>query len=453
MNIAIILAGGNGTRIGGELPKQFLKIAGKMVIEHTIDVFEKHNLIDEIVIVTISEYLYLIEEICLKNHFKKVVKILKGGTTRNASSLVAINSYDGDHNIIFHDAVRPLVTPRIITDCIHSLKKYSCVDVAVPSTDTIIKVSNDKIEEIPNRNFLMNGQTPQGFKLNIIKKAYKIALKDPNLIATDDCSIVLKYLPLETIHVIKGEYFNIKLTHKDDLVILNKLFQQKSISLDNDFKFPILNNKVAIVIGGNYGIGSSIVSFLKNMDCKVYSFSRQTTKTDISNINDIKKALSYVYNKEKKINFIINTAGVLHKQSLFNMEYSKIQNLVSVNLLGSVFLAKESYKYLRRSKGCLLFFTSSSYTRGRSLYSIYSATKAAIVNLTQALSEEWLDDRIRVNCISPQRTATPMRLNNFGIEPPDSLLSPEEVAIVAVKVLCSNLSGEVIDVNFNKNDT
>lgn len=450
MNIAVILAAGNGSRMGSVgLPKQFWKIAGKMVIEHTILVFENHQLIDEIVIVTQSQFFNLIEEICIKNHFKKVKRILEGGRERYHSSLAAIQCYEENHNILFHDAVRPLLTARIITDCVIALKKYSCVDVAVPAVDTIIKIKGNEIEEVPNREFLMNGQTPQGFKLNVIKKAYEIALKDSKLKATDDCGIVLKYLPDEKINVIKGEYFNVKLTHKDDLIILEKLFQQKSIEFNKLKDLPKLNKKVAVVIGGNYGIGSSIVSLLNQANCKVYSFSRKSTETDISNIEDIRKALFFVYQKEKKINFIVNTAGLLQKQSLNNMCNSDIEELVKVNLLGSIYLSKESYKYLKRTKGSLLLFTSSSYTRGRSMYSIYSATKAAIVNLVQALSEEWLHDGIKVNCINPERTETPMRFKNFGIEDPNSLLSPLEVARVSVQTLCSPVSGEVIDVKKN----
>lgn len=234
-NVAVILAGGVGTRMGGTMPKQFFKVSGKTVLEHTISVFDNHPLIDEIAIVVHPNYLEKVEELCCINNFKKVGRILQGGSERYYSSLSAINAYastENDINLIFHDSVRPLVTKRIISDCITMLGKYGAVDVAIPATDTIIKMNlnTHEIEDIPNRQFLYNGQTPQAFKLSVIREAYKRALVDPNFKTTDDCGVVLKYMPDIPIGVVPGEKFNMKLTHKEDLFLLDKLFQLKSVS-------------------------------------------------------------------------------------------------------------------------------------------------------------------------------------------------------------------------------
>ena len=139
-NIAVVLAGGFGQRLGDATPKQFLKLAGKKVIEHTIDVFQNHPLIDEIVVVSNPNYVQEVENILVKNEYSKMKKILKGGKERYHSSLAAINAYEEEVNMIFHDAVRPLVNDRIITDCINALKTYNAVDVAIKTTDTIIQV-------------------------------------------------------------------------------------------------------------------------------------------------------------------------------------------------------------------------------------------------------------------------------------------------------------------------
>ena len=101
---------------------------------------------------------------------------------------------------------------------------------------------------------------------------------------------------------------------------------------------------------------------------------------------------------------------------------------------------------MKETKGSLIFYTSSSYTRGRALYSIYSSTKAAIVNLVQALAEEWENEKIRINVINPERTATPMRFSNFGKEPEETLLKPEKVAEATLNTLLSDYTGQVIDV-------
>ena len=232
-NIAIILAGGTGQRLGDAIPKQFLKVAGKKVIEHTLDVFQNHPQIDEIAVVSNPAFVNDVENIVIKNSYTKLKRILQGGKERYHSSLAAINAYDGDEefNLIFHDAVRPLVNDRIISDCIQALEKYNAVDVAIKTTDTIIQVNEKEyITGIPVRENLRNGQTPQAFKLSTIKKAYELALQDEDFKTTDDCGVVYRYLPDEPVYIVKGEQFNMKLTYKEDLFLLDKLFQLKSIA-------------------------------------------------------------------------------------------------------------------------------------------------------------------------------------------------------------------------------
>lgn len=128
------------------------------------------------------------------------------------------------------------------------------------------------------------------------------------------------------------------------------------------------------------------------------------------------------------------------------MDYATIQAAVQTNYLGTVNVALEAHPYLKQTEGKLVFFTSSSYTRGRAFYSIYSSTKAAIVNFVQAVAQEWDGDGIKINCINPERTKTPMRQKNFGIEPDDTLLMPERVAEATLRTLASDCTGQVIDV-------
>ncbi len=446
-NVAVILAGGKGVRLGTGRPKQLLKIAGKKVIEHTLDVFESHDQVSEIAIVSNVEFLNDIEEIIKLNCYKKVAKILIGGAERYHSSLAAIQAYDQDVNFIFHDAVRPLVNHRIISDCINALKRYNAVDVAIKTTDTIIQVENNLIQNIPNRNMLYNGQTPQAFKYETIKKAYDLALLDTKFQATDDCGVVKKYLPEEQVYVVAGEQFNMKLTYKEDIFLLDKLFQLRSVLQNNfilsDDEKRYLKGKVLVVFGGSYGIGNDICKICKSAGSMVYSFSR-SNGVDISNVADVQKALREVDEQEGRIDFVVNTAAVLDKQALKNMSYSQIIKSLNVNYFGAVVVCKESYPYLQKSNGAVLLYTSSSYTRGRSLYSLYSSSKAAIVNFVQALSEEWED--VKINCINPERTKTPMRIRNFGNEPEESLLSSVDVAVASVKALFSDKSGQVIDI-------
>jgi 2-C-methyl-D-erythritol 4-phosphate cytidylyltransferase len=232
MNIAVILAGGTGSRLGDSIPKQFLKVAGKTVMEHTVAAFERNGNIDEIAIVIHHSFVQAVEEMVPANEWKKVRKILPGGAARHESSLTAINAYaslPGCH-LIFHDAVRPLVSQRVINDVVEALGQYNAVAVAVPATDTIIQMDDSGrfIQHIPNRNMLQRAQTPQGFKLQTIADAYHIALQDAAFASTDDCGMVVKYLPAEKVFVVRGDESNIKLTYREDTYLLDALLRRKT---------------------------------------------------------------------------------------------------------------------------------------------------------------------------------------------------------------------------------
>ena len=176
-----------------------------------------------------------------------------------------------------------------------------------------------------------------------------------------------------------------------------------------------------------------------------YAFSRRTG-VDVKNAESVRKALEEVHNKHGQIHYVVNTAAIMNLGTIEAREYDSIKEEIEINYLGSVVIAKESYRFLRETKGMLLLFASSSYTRGRELYSIYSSTKAAIVNFAQALANEWSATGTKVNVINPERTDTELRRKNFGYEDSSLLLSPEHVAHISLSVLLSDLNGQVIDV-------
>ena len=447
-NIAVILAGGVGSRLGMTTPKQFYKVAGKMVVEHTIEVFERNRRIDEIAIVSNPMLISDFENIVLRNKWRKVKKILKGGKERYDSSLSAIKAYaKEDVNLIFHDAVRPLVSQRIIDDVIDALHDHKAIDVAIPSADTIIEVDDDYISQIPTRSRLRRGQTPQAFSREVIAEAYDRALGDPAFATTDDCGVVLRYMPEVPVFVVRGEESNMKLTYREDTYMMDKLFQLKNTEPSvAEIPAGAFRGKVAVVFGGSYGIGQNIMEMLRENGAKAHSFSRSGTHTDAGRRDDVAQALAQVNEVEGHIDYVVCTAGVLNKEPLATMDYATIQNAVQTNYMGTVNVALEAYPYLRKTEGKLIFFTSSSYTRGRAFYSIYSSTKAAIVNFVQAVAQEWDGDGIKINCINPERTKTPMRQQNFGIEPDDTLLMPERVAEATLRTLASDCTGQVIDV-------
>jgi 2-C-methyl-D-erythritol 4-phosphate cytidylyltransferase len=456
-NVGVILAGGTGTRVGLSIPKQLIKIAGKTIIEHTIAAFQASPVIDEIVILMAPGHLDPVRAITQGGAYPKVTQIVEGGQTRNESTSRALAALGDDEvNVVFHDAVRPLVSQTIIGDVVAALQTHEAVDTAIASADTIVQVGAEPtpdglsvIEDVLPRHLLRRGQTPQAFRLSVIRRAYELAWQDPDFTATDDCTVVLRYLPDVPIAVVPGHERNMKVTEPIDVYIADKLFQLQSADTpqaltDQEYR-AALAGKTMVVFGGSYGIGGDIAELARGFGATVHSFSRSSTNTHVDRRVDIAAAAEQVLAESDSIDFVVNTAGVLVIEDLADTTEETIFAATEVNYLAPIFIAQEFHRHLAASGGSLLLFTSSSYTRGRGGYSLYSSAKAAVVNLTQALADEWAG-QVRVNCVNPERTGTPMRTKAFGEEPQGTLLSSMEVARQSLDVLVSQQTGHVIDI-------
>ena len=450
--IAVLLAGGMGVRIGLDIPKQLLKVAGKTLLEHTLATLHGHPLVDEVVVMMAPGHLDAVRAIVRDGAYPKVSQILEGGETRNETTQRALAAIgDEESHVLFHDAVRPLLSARIITECFEALADHPAVDVAIPSADTIIEVGPDNtIRNIPPRAALRRGQTPQAFRASVIRRAYALADQDPGFEATDDCTVVLRYLPDEPIWVVRGDERNMKVTDPIDVYLADKLFQlthteaPEGIS-EEDYRAALTGRSV-VVFGGSYGIGADVCRLAEQYGARVFSFSRSSTGTHVERRSDLVAAAEHVLAEAGRIDHVVNTAGLLPRGTLAETSEETVYAATDVNYLAPVFVAQVFHPHLAATGGSLLLYTSSSYTRGRSGYSLYSSAKAATVNLTQALADEWAMDGVRVNCINPERTATPMRTKAFGKEPADSLLDSETVARTSLDVIVSDFTGHVIDV-------
>ncbi len=454
--VAVILASGRGERSGFSRPKQLAKLGGRPLVAHPLERFQSHPDIDEIAIVTNNQCIDEIEGLVRQDRLTKVKKVLLGGAERYESSLSAIRAYEAeakstDLRLLFHDAVRPLVGHGTISDVVAALAHYRAVDTAVGAADTVIFADpvTGTISDIPDRRLVRLGQTPQGFHYDVIKTAYDRALMDPNFRTTDDCGVVLKYLPDERIYVVEGAVTNLKLTYADDLLVIDKFLQsgagRRLNAPSNTMWLSQLSGKVIVIFGGTSGIGASMARLAGAYGAKVHAVGK-STGVDIVDPHSIAQLLMDVAAQGGKIDAVVNAAAILNRQPLANMSLEEVAESINVNILGAVNVAKLSYEYLSASRGHLTFFASSSYTYGRALYSTYSASKAAVVNLTQALADEWADAGIKVNCVNPERARTPMRTKAFGIEPPESLLDPDYVARRALGVLVGSSTGMVYDV-------
>ena len=225
-NIAFILAGGTGSRVGGETPKQFLPLTdGRSVLEHSVDAFECCHFIDEIVIVMHPEWMDETQALIDRNNWRKVRHLISGGSERWESSWNGISLYlkedkkDPDTFYWFHDAARPFVSQDILNHVGEALKSHLAVTVAVPVTDTLYKVESGKssVESMPKRAQYMRAQTPQAFHYLVIGPAYMRAIQKGHIEATDDVGILMKYNPDVEVFIVEGEEANKKITYKADL--------------------------------------------------------------------------------------------------------------------------------------------------------------------------------------------------------------------------------------------
>ena len=234
-NIAVILAGGIGARVGGNTPKQLLPLAdGRSVLEHAVSAFEQSPCIDEVCIVMHPDYIMHAEQMLLANAWQKVRHIIPGGKERWESSVNAIRLLGdrreaiGDEvNLLLHDAARPFVSQGIIARVCEALKEHEAVTVAIPSTDTVYEMVDGRVARIPQRSTIMRAQTPQAFRLELITEAYTKALgvdicdiqacSACHLPATDDCGIVHEHMPEVPIYIVEGEEQNKKITFKEDI--------------------------------------------------------------------------------------------------------------------------------------------------------------------------------------------------------------------------------------------
>ncbi|NQS88892.1 2-C-methyl-D-erythritol 4-phosphate cytidylyltransferase [Patescibacteria group bacterium] len=222
--VAIVLAGGSGTRMKTALPKQFINLASKPIIIHTLSNFENNTNISDIVVVCYKKYSDRLERLIKRNNIRKIYKVVPGGGTRQESSFIGLNNCPPQTKfVLIHDAVRPFVGRKTIERTLNAAIKTGAATTAIEVTDTIIKAQKGFIKNIPDRKSLKGVQTPQGFKYEIILKAHKMAMKKGIKKATDDCSLALSMG--KRVKLVKGAKSNIKITDKTDLYLAEKLLK------------------------------------------------------------------------------------------------------------------------------------------------------------------------------------------------------------------------------------
>ena len=219
---AVILAAGSSTRMGTD--KSVLTLDGIPVIIRAVQAFEKHDLVDEIIVVTKEESVPMIADLCAQYALKKVRRVMAGGATRAESSLIGVTAVDKKAEYIaIHDGARPLITQKVITDALYAARDYHAAVPVIPSTDTLRMVENGFIGGDVDRDSVIRIQTPQIFDADLIKGALTYAV-DKNVTVTDDSSAVR--LTGFKIKTVEGDINNIKLTTPEDVPVAEAILKE-----------------------------------------------------------------------------------------------------------------------------------------------------------------------------------------------------------------------------------
>lgn len=217
---AIVLAAGQGKRMGTKVQKQYLEMAGKPVLYYSLHAFEKSAVIDEIILVVGENQLeYCKDEIVSKYGINKVKKIVQGGAERYHSVWNGLQEVEDDGYVFIHDGARPFVDEEILNRAYNDVEKCKACVVGMPVKDTIkLADSEGYVNETPERSLVWMIQTPQVFDVALVKKAYALLMEQDSIQVTDDAMVVEQMLG-HKVKLTLGSYENIKITTPEDLDI------------------------------------------------------------------------------------------------------------------------------------------------------------------------------------------------------------------------------------------
>lgn len=234
MTYGVVLAGGVGSRMGGEKPKQYLNLKGKPIIIYTIEKMFTCPQFEKVIVLCPAQWAEHTRNLIAKHlaPAQDRIAVIEGGDTRNETIMNAIAFIESEGNldestvIVTHDSVRPFVTHRIIEENIKVCEHFDACDTVIPATDTIVEAQNGAtISNIPDRSFMYQGQTPQSFKAMKLKALYESLTEDEKAVLTDACKIFV--LKGEEVALVDGETFNIKITYPYDLRIAKSLLEEE----------------------------------------------------------------------------------------------------------------------------------------------------------------------------------------------------------------------------------
>ncbi|MFA7228975.1 MAG: 2-C-methyl-D-erythritol 4-phosphate cytidylyltransferase [Melioribacteraceae bacterium] len=221
----IIPSGGSGKRASSSMPKQYIQFNGKELIAYTLDLFQKCELVDGIIIAAKKDFFELLSGIKKKYSFSKISQIVEGGAERQNSVLNALRSLNAadDDLIIVHDAVRPLLPSEILIESIGTARKYGSAVVAIRARDTLIR-GNDTVIDYINREEIFYAQTPQVFRYGILLEAM-LKCEQDGFLGTDESMLVHRIQ--KEVKIVAGSTLNFKITNNDDIKLFKLIIENR----------------------------------------------------------------------------------------------------------------------------------------------------------------------------------------------------------------------------------
>lgn len=431
----IILAGGVGMRFGSSIPKQFITIDGRRIIDITVEKF-----------ISIGKFICEPMEIIVACHpswnvtYDNVhvsIKVVNGADTRFDSFLKAYYHASTDcTKILVHDAVRPFISTDTIVSVINYLDAYDAVIPAIKPTSSTVIETPDGIRNV-NRDRVNMTQTPEGFRVNKFREIF-----DPECaLNSDRTSIFSLFVDNQqacAVHLIQGSETNIKITTKSD-IDLAKILSEKSPPA-REHRINMMIGRRALILGGTGGIGSKIVETMR-----AYGAIVDSVGSNIDLCDDSSLLRYYGINYD----YIIHSVGTLSCggrsviKDFSETEVSEFRYCMDLMLVSAYNTAKLAVECMGNTGGKLIFIGSSASYSGRDKFALYATPKAGLNVFVESIAEEFKSKYdIHVNVINPSITDTKMVQHLSEYDRQKEKLSPATVAQRVLDYLLSNQYGQ-----------
>ncbi|EGD76593.1 hypothetical protein PTSG_07710 [Salpingoeca rosetta] len=440
----VLPAGGIGVRTGSVTPKQYWVLQGKPLLYYTISTMLAVPGVRRVVVPIAANCLEKsagwLRDWRLEHEAERVL-FVQGGASRHASikrGLDAIHSKPSHPNVVVvHDAVRPFVDAKTVLNVAAAAAQHQAAGSVLPLVSTVIKPNADGfLEESLDRSQYRASQTPQAFSLEALMKAYESCSAHDIEHGTEVLHLVLKYAGVRA-KLVDCQPNVWKVTYKQDLHAAEQLAAQRM-------------RQVAIVFGGGRGIGRHVVKGFRERGMQVAVVARTEEEVahvakeygcmaicaDVGNSQHVDDAYAQVLAKYKRVDVVVNCAGVALLRSIAETTDEAWQNIMTSNLSGCFYSSRRALASMQEQVhgGVIINVGSSAAQGGREGQSAYAASKAGIACLTETLALEGKPHNVVAYCVVPRRTYTSMRTTMYPDEDASDCLAARDVAALIVSV-------------------